>query len=120
MCRSAYDHTRWPSPAPDPAAAALAELAAAVLTAGPGDWTARGTCRDSGDDVHFPTGAETSPGYRLAAAIAKAECAGCPVRTECLAHALDTDEREGIWGGTTPAERRALTRRRDRDQRRAS
>jgi WhiB family redox-sensing transcriptional regulator len=118
MCRSAYTHTRWPSPAPDPAAAALAELVALLIDAGPGDWVQRGTCRDSRDDVHFPTGREDSPGYRLGAAIAKLECAGCPVLTECRAYALDVVDLEGIWGGTTPNDRTAI--RRDRDQRRAS
>lgn len=119
MTRSTYAHTRWPSPAPDPAAAALAELAA-LMGSVPGEWADRGTCRDARDDVHFPTGRENSPGYRLAAAIAKRECAGCPVRAECLAHALDVNEPHGVWGGTTPAERAAIRTRRDRDQRRAS
>lgn len=118
MTGSAYQHTRWPSPAPDPAAAALGELAE-LIGALPGEWADHGVCRDSRDDVHYPTGAEDSPGYRLAAAIAKRECAGCPVRTECLSFALDTHEPYGVWGGTTPAERRDLIRR-DRDQRRAS
>ncbi|KOV41956.1 WhiB family transcriptional regulator [Streptomyces sp. H036] len=43
---------------------------------------------------------------------AKAVCAGCPVRTECLAHALDHRIEHGIWGGMTERERRALLRRR--------
>lgn len=34
----------------------------------------------------------------------KKMCAGCPVRNECLAHALEYDE-PGIWGGTTKKER---------------
>ena len=36
---------------------------------------------------------------------AKALCATCPVRVECLEYADDNDEREGIWGGLTPTER---------------
>lgn len=35
-------------------------------------------------------------------------CVPCPVRKECLAEGLH--ERFGIWGGTTPKERRALRR----------
>ena len=35
-------------------------------------------------------------------------CGRCPVRDECLAHALDYDERHGVWGGLTADERRAL------------
>jgi WhiB family redox-sensing transcriptional regulator len=35
-------------------------------------------------------------------------CRGCPVRAECLASALERDERYGLWGGLTPNERAAL------------
>ncbi|CAB4697903.1 unannotated protein [freshwater metagenome] len=43
---------------------------------------------------------------------AKQLCAGCPVRTECLAEALDNQIEWGVWGGMTERERRALLRRR--------
>ncbi|WP_241193525.1 WhiB family transcriptional regulator, partial [Streptomyces sp. ADI96-15] len=39
-------------------------------------------------------------------------CTGCPVRTECLADALDNRVEFGVWGGMTERERRALLRRR--------
>jgi WhiB family redox-sensing transcriptional regulator len=39
-------------------------------------------------------------------------CAGCPVRTECLAEALDNQIEWGVWGGMTERERRALLRKR--------
>ncbi|WP_460431661.1 WhiB family transcriptional regulator [Amycolatopsis echigonensis] len=42
----------------------------------------------------------------------KAVCMGCPVRTECLAEALDGRINFGVWGGMTERERRALLRRR--------
>ncbi|SOR76592.1 Transcriptional regulator WhiB4 [Streptomyces chartreusis NRRL 3882] len=42
---------------------------------------------------------------------AKAVCTGCPVRTECLADALDNRVKFGVWGGMTARERRALLRR---------
>ena len=38
-------------------------------------------------------------------------CRSCPVRTECLAHALDHRVEFGVWGGMTERERRALLRR---------
>ena len=41
---------------------------------------------------------------------AKAICAGCPVRGECLAYALRNRENDGVWGGRDPAERRKLRR----------
>jgi WhiB family redox-sensing transcriptional regulator len=31
--------------------------------------------------------------------LAKTLCRGCPVRTECLAGALDREEPWGVWGG---------------------
>ncbi|MGW5652591.1 WhiB family transcriptional regulator [Streptomyces humi] len=43
---------------------------------------------------------------------AKSVCAGCPVRLECLAHALDHREEHGVWGAMTERERRALLRSR--------
>lgn len=39
---------------------------------------------------------------------AKEVCARCPVRTECLGHALRVQEPYGVWGGLTEDERRAL------------
>jgi len=39
---------------------------------------------------------------------ALAVCGGCKVRRECLAYALDHDESAGVWGGTTPDDRRAI------------
>lgn len=42
---------------------------------------------------------------------AKKLCAECPVRAECLAYALENDERFGIWGGLSPRDRRRLQRK---------
>ena len=43
---------------------------------------------------------------------AKAVCAECCVRADCLAYALTTPrDVAGIWGGTTPRERRLMSRR---------
>lgn len=39
------------------------------------------------------------------------ECAACPVREDCLIHALTRPERYGIWASTTPDDRRILRRR---------
>lgn len=35
-------------------------------------------------------------------------CRGCPVIVECLKHAIKHNEKEGVWGGLTPAERGAI------------
>jgi len=42
------------------------------------------------------------------AAAAKRLCGDCPVRESCLRFALATGDRHGIYGGTTPTERRVL------------
>ena len=51
---------------------------------------------------------------------ARAVCAGCPVAGECLTWAVETNQTDGIWGGHTPAERRAVRRRWMEEIRRAS
>lgn len=40
--------------------------------------------------------------------LAKAACAGCPIRLACLKLALETGERHGVWGGLTELERQQL------------
>jgi WhiB family transcriptional regulator, redox-sensing transcriptional regulator len=68
------------------------------------DWAAQGACRTGDPDTLFVQGAEQNR--------AKAVCMGCPVRTECLADALDNRVEFGVWGGMTERERRALLKRR--------
>src|SRR4051794_12731983 len=68
------------------------------------DWTARAACRNADPDALFVQGAAQNR--------AKLICRGCPVRTECLADALDNKIEFGVWGGMTERERRALLRRR--------
>lgn len=46
----------------------------------------------------------------MSADAAKAVCAMCPVQPDCLEHALKANEKEGVWGGKTPLERRSLQR----------
>jgi WhiB family redox-sensing transcriptional regulator len=36
---------------------------------------------------------------------AKAICARCPIKVECLTYALESGEAYGIWGGLLPSER---------------
>ena len=45
---------------------------------------------------------------------AKAICARCPVRIECLEYAVRIREPHGIWGGLNELERRILLRERER------
>ena len=68
------------------------------------EWAARGVCKTADPDSLFVQGAAQNR--------AKAVCLACPVRTECLADALDNKIEFGVWGGMTERERRALLRRR--------
>lgn len=36
------------------------------------------------------------------------------MREECLAYAMESDEPDGVWGGLTPVQRRALRPKRGR------
>jgi WhiB family redox-sensing transcriptional regulator len=47
---------------------------------------------------------------------AKAICATCPVRDECLETALVNVEKHGVWGGKTERERMAIQRQRRMDR----
>ena len=68
------------------------------------EWSKDARCRTADPDVLFVQGAAQNR--------AKAMCLGCPVRTECLADALDNRVEFGVWGGMTERERRALLKRR--------
>lgn len=74
-------------------------------------WQQRANCRGLDPEMFFPErGASTSE--------AKAVCSACDVRSECLEYALASNIAEGIWGGESARERRAIKRRRALDRRR--
>ena len=73
------------------------------------DWRHRAACRDRDPELFFPV-SDMGPGARQTEQ-AKAVCARCPVRAECLEYALDNALDHGIYGGTTESERRTLRRR---------
>jgi WhiB family redox-sensing transcriptional regulator len=71
-------------------------------------WRESAACKGLDPAIFFPPEEKDE-------ALAKAICATCPVRSECLEWAMATNQ-EGIWGGTNETERRRLKRRR-RDHR---
>ncbi|WP_216205344.1 WhiB family transcriptional regulator [Amycolatopsis aidingensis] len=73
------------------------------------DWRHRAACRDEDPELFFPV-SDVGPGAAQVAQ-AKAVCARCPVRAQCLQYALDNGLDYGIYGGTTERERRDLVRR---------
>jgi len=69
------------------------------------NWRRQSACRDTDPNLFFPnTDAE--------AGAAKAVCAECPVRQECLEYAVATRQDDGVWGGLDETQRRRLRRRR--------
>ncbi len=68
------------------------------------NWRAASRCRTTDAESLFVSGARQRE--------AREFCRTCPVRTECLAHALDEQIEFGVWGGMTERERRALLRTR--------
>ena len=82
------------------------------------DWRDAAACLALDTNLFFPVG-ETGDAADQAVA-AKAVCRGCPVRDECLAFAMATNQQAGIFGGLDEDERRSLRRRLARERRRAS
>ncbi|WP_260327844.1 WhiB family transcriptional regulator [Streptomyces sp. Ag109_O5-1] len=73
------------------------------------EWRHEAACRQEDPELFFPVG--TSVDALVQTRQAKAVCAGCSERLACLAFALDTDQRYGVWGGLSEDERRAMKRR---------
>jgi WhiB family redox-sensing transcriptional regulator len=77
-------------------------------------WQFRAACRGEDASLFFAPGYfETREQKEAREAQAKAICARCPVRAECLEYALAIREMHGVWGGMNETERRALLRERD-------
>ncbi|MFE2110001.1 WhiB family transcriptional regulator [Kitasatospora sp. NPDC059463] len=75
------------------------------------NWRQSARCRGTDPELFFPIGSSTSFATLVQSDEAKAVCGRCPVSRQCLEWALDQPV-EGVWGGTTEAERRAMRRRR--------
>lgn len=64
--------------------------------------------------LFFGPDGERQPERDIRERAAKAICAQCPVRTECLDYALSSPEHNGTWGGLNEEERASERRRRMR------
>lgn len=71
-------------------------------------WADRAACRTHPTSTFYAAGTgHSDETMRDAVQI----CAGCPVREECLQWSIAAGEiYDGIWGGATPRQRRALAR----------
>lgn len=88
----------------------------------PAAWRDSASCREVGAEFFFAPDPdeETDEDPLYSAARARAICARCPVRDQCLDDAMaregtaDRHSRAGVWGGLTPSQRAALARARRR------
>ena len=64
-------------------------------------WRTKGVCQQVDPETFFPAPSEPAD-------TAIALCRTCEVQGPCLAWALDEGDCHGVWGGTTPRERRAM------------
>lgn len=64
-------------------------------------WRADALCAQTDPEAFFP---EKGGGTKDA----KALCAQCDVREQCLKFSLENDEEHGIWGGLSTKERRKI------------
>ncbi len=79
-------------------------------------WRGHAACRGADPELFFPAPPPACRGKAVREALALAEvstreakaiCARCPVRVECVRDAMESGE-QGILGGLTDAEREAL------------
>jgi WhiB family redox-sensing transcriptional regulator len=70
------------------------------------NWQRSARCRGAlGRDFYPPFGGDVKRDRRARELRAKTVCELCPVRAECLDHAIRVGERYGVWGGLTSDER---------------
>ena len=70
------------------------------------NWREDAACRDADPELFFPVGT-AGPALRQIRE-ARRICCSCPAQVPCLAWALDHEVTDGVWGGTTAGQRRAI------------
>lgn len=70
------------------------------------DWRDDALCAGQDGETWFPV--VHTKGWQEKLEQAKKVCARCPVTAECLAYALKTGQKAGVWGGLSEAERQEL------------
>lgn len=74
----------------------------------PPEWMAEAPCASVDPELFFP-----DKGATRTVAEARAICADCPVRAQCLEYALTSEEAlYGVWAGTTERDRRPMRKAR--------
>lgn len=71
-------------------------------------WQSAAACRGEDSRLFFHPEGERGLSRKFREHEAKQICSACPVRVDCLRHALTVGEDYGIWGGLAAVERQAL------------
>jgi len=73
-----------------------------------GDWQDGARCAEVDPELFFPgQGGTAQPAKRV--------CAACEVRSQCLEYAIESGQQDGVWGGLSERQLRALRLQRERD-----
>ncbi|MGH8905684.1 MAG: WhiB family transcriptional regulator [Egibacteraceae bacterium] len=75
-------------------------------------WRSKAACTDENTELFFAVGSAAPALEQVERA--KAVCRRCEVVAQRLHWALETRQQDGVWGGLTEDERRALRQRRER------
>ena len=75
-------------------------------------WQDKALCKTNGVDVtvFFNDDMLRGPEKQARESAAKKICTACPIKTECLEHALAVPENFGVWGGLTQEERMVIVK----------
>lgn len=57
------------------------------------------------ENLFFPDDLPNPDARKVATKIAKRLCKECPIMKDCFTYAIESNQRHGIWGGTSPSER---------------
>jgi WhiB family transcriptional regulator, redox-sensing transcriptional regulator len=75
------------------------------------EWQFEGACNGIKTDEFFLEDNMRGKTKRLREVSAVAICNTCPVKQQCLDHALSVPEVYGVWGGMTEEQRHALAKK---------
>jgi len=78
-------------------------------------WRSRAACLDENPELFFPIGNADPAFHQINKAIVI--CRRCEVADTCLRWAMHSHQDDGVWGGLSADERRALKRRNARARR---
>lgn len=75
------------------------------------EWMGQAICLGIDPDLWFPPrGGSTREAKMICNGNPRRAIPACPVREQCLAHALKNSEAFGVWGGKSEKERKRIKR----------